>query len=106
MGGKRGHIWTRPVLQDSADDILGKDCEHISGLEVEGRHPRALMEFALFPLRQVNGLAAFARTAQPPISGSRKAGLTNYAIMHSSCNLMGIIKLRRGKAHLWPEAPR
>jgi len=56
------------------------------------------MESALFPLRQVNGLVAFARTARPPISGSRKAGLTNHAIMHSSCNLMGIIKLRRGKA--------
>ena len=37
-----GHIWTQPGLQDLADDILGKDCEHISGLEVEGRHPRAL----------------------------------------------------------------
>jgi len=29
---------------------------HISGLEVEGRHPRALMEFALPPLEQVIGL--------------------------------------------------
>lgn len=27
-----------------------KDCVHISGLEVEGRHPRALMESALFLL--------------------------------------------------------
>jgi hypothetical protein len=29
---------------------------HISGLEVEGRHPRALMESALLLLRQVIGL--------------------------------------------------
>src|ERR1051325_4062663 len=68
------------VLQDDADDILGKDCEHISGLEVEGRHPRALMESALFPLKQVDGLVALARTAPPPNSGSRKAGLTSHAI--------------------------
>jgi hypothetical protein len=29
---------------------------HISGLEVEGRHPRALMESALLLLQQVIGL--------------------------------------------------
>ena len=29
---------------------------HISGLEVEGRHPRALMESALLRLQQVIGL--------------------------------------------------
>ena len=54
------HIWTRPVLQDLADDILGKDCEHISGLEVEGRHPRALMESALLLLNRSS-----ASKAQP-----------------------------------------
>jgi hypothetical protein len=40
---------------------LRKDCVHISGLEVEGRHPRALMESALVCLEQVIGL----RWAQP-----------------------------------------
>jgi hypothetical protein len=50
-GDYRRHIWTRPGLQDLADDVLGKDCEHISGLEVEGRrHPGALMESALSSL--------------------------------------------------------
>ena len=74
-----GHIWTQPGLQDLADDILGKDCEHISGLEVEGRHPRALMESALSLLNQVIGLVACARTA---LTGHRfeRAGLTSYAI--------------------------
>jgi len=38
------------------------------------------MESALSSLQQVNGLVALARTAQPPISGSRKAGLTSHAI--------------------------
>ncbi len=33
-----------------------EDCVHISGLEVEGRHPRALMESALLLLQQVIGL--------------------------------------------------
>ena len=66
------------MLEDSADDVLRKDCEHISGLEVEGRHPRALMESALLPLDQVNGLVAFVRSN--PVSGSRKAGLASHAI--------------------------
>jgi hypothetical protein len=30
-----GHIWTRPGLQDFANNSASeKDCEHISGLEV------------------------------------------------------------------------
>ncbi len=33
-----------------------EDCVHISGLKVEDRHPRALMESALLLLRQVIGL--------------------------------------------------
>ena len=36
---------------------------HISGLEVEGRHPRALMESALLLLQQVIGLAGPAPRA-------------------------------------------
>jgi hypothetical protein len=67
------HIWTRPGLQDLADGILGKDCEHISGLEVEGRRPRALMESALLlPNR------SSASKAQPRL-GLEEAGLTSYA---------------------------
>ena len=36
----------RPVLQDLFP-VARKECVHISGLEVEGLHPRVLMECAL-----------------------------------------------------------
>ncbi len=52
----RGHIWTRPGLQEVWFKCFQEDCVHISGLEVEGRHPRALMESALLLLQQVIGL--------------------------------------------------
>jgi hypothetical protein len=51
-----GHIWTRPELQEPSRSGVRKDCVHISGLEVEGDHPRALMESALICLKQVIGL--------------------------------------------------
>ena len=62
------------VLQELADDILGRDCERISGLKVEGRRPRALMESALLLLNRSS-----ASTAQPRL-GLEEAGLTSYAI--------------------------
>ena len=105
-GDYRGHIWTRPGLQDLADDVLGKDCEHISGLEVEGRHPRALMESALFSLDQVNGLVAFARTAQPPIRFEKSR---SYQLRHHCVRLaISWIESRplRGRVHLGPVAPK
>src|SRR3954453_22733038 len=61
---------------------LRKDCVHISGLEVEGRHPRALMESALLHRHQVIGLERPSRQ-----SGWKEAGLTGCAIIQHSCNL-------------------
>ena len=55
---------------------------HISGLEVEGRHPRALMESALPLLQQVIGLKR-----PSPQSGWKEAGLPAYAITQHSGNL-------------------
>jgi hypothetical protein len=55
---------------------------HISGLEVEGRHPRALMESALLLRQQVIGLKRPSRQ-----SGWKEAGLPGYAIIQHSCNL-------------------
>jgi hypothetical protein len=49
---------------------------HISGLEVEGSHPRALMESALVPLKQVIGLLR----PSSPSSGLRQAALAASAI--------------------------
>jgi hypothetical protein len=40
-------IWTRPFSARALVKQLGKGCEHISGLEVEGSRPRARMESAL-----------------------------------------------------------
>src|SRR5438552_18878341 len=40
-----------PRCKDSSLRGVRKDCVHISGLEVEGLHPRALMECALVCLR-------------------------------------------------------
>lgn len=45
-----------PCYKDCRRDGVRKDCVHISGLEVEGHHPRALMESALVCLKQVIGL--------------------------------------------------
>jgi hypothetical protein len=56
---------------------------HISGLEVEGRHPRALMEFALLPLEQVIGLKG-----PSPRSGSEETGLP-FRHQRIICNLKG-----------------
>jgi hypothetical protein len=49
---------------------------HISGLEVEGLHPRALMESALVCLEQVIGLYL----GPAPMSGLEQAGLAVFAI--------------------------
>ena len=58
---KKAELTLSQVLKDGqTDDILGKDCEHISGLEVEGRRPRALMESALLLLNRSS-----ASKAQP-----------------------------------------
>jgi hypothetical protein len=54
---------------------VGKDCEHISGLEVESIHSRALMESAFVCLVQVNGLEL-----AHSLSGFGQAGLTVSAI--------------------------
>ena len=47
---------------------MRKDCVHISGLEVEGLHPRALMECALVCLRTGHR----PLRAQPPYEGLDK----------------------------------
>lgn len=44
-----------PRRTDISTLALRKDCVHISALEVEGRHPRALMEFGLVRLEQLIG---------------------------------------------------
>jgi len=62
---------------------------HISGLEVEGRHPRALMESALLLLQQVIGLGGPA-----PFRFERSRS-TRYAITRHSCNLKETFALRR-----------
>src|SRR5712671_98014 len=49
---KSRHIWTRPGLQDLADDILGKTASIYPASKVEGRRPRALMESALLLLNR------------------------------------------------------
>ena len=54
---------------------------HISGLENEGRHPRALMESALLLLEQVIGLER-----PSPRSGSKEAGLP-FRHQRIICNL-------------------
>jgi hypothetical protein len=76
---------------------------HISGLEVEGRHPRALMESALLLLQQVIGLAGPA-----PRAGWKEAGLPGYAITRHSCNLEECFSSRQrgGTARREQEVPR
>ena len=65
-----------PRYKDCRRDGVRKDCVHISGLEVEGYRPRALMESSLVFLEQVIGLCI----SPAPMSGSRQAGLAVYAI--------------------------
>jgi hypothetical protein len=56
-----------PSCKDSSRSGVRKDCVHISGLEVEDHHPRALMESALICLEQVIGLYL----GPAPVSGLR-----------------------------------
>lgn len=44
---RRGAYGPDRCCMDFSVPALKKDCVHISGLAVEGRHPRALMESAL-----------------------------------------------------------
>ncbi len=76
---------------------------HICGLEVEGRHPRALMESALLLLQQVIGLEG-----PSPNQVRKKPVYPVYAITRLSCNLKKVVPLRPrgGKAHRGQEAPR
>jgi hypothetical protein len=62
------------------NDAFGKDCVHISGLEVEGRHPRALMESALTHLKQVIGL----KCGPAPRDGRTLSRSHRFAITMSS----------------------
>lgn len=76
---------------------------HISGLEVEGRHPRALMESALLLLQQVIGLEGPA-----PVQVRKKPvypvtpSLDTRAISRKGFPL----RQRGGTAHREQEAPR
>lgn len=50
VDGFGGHIWTRPGLQDFAiNSASEKRLRAYIRPRSEGRHPRALMEFALSP---------------------------------------------------------
>ena len=76
---------------------------HISGLEVEGRHPRALMESALLLLQQVIGLEGPApdQVGKKPVYPVTPS-LDTRAISRKVFPL----KQRGGTAHREQEAPR
>jgi hypothetical protein len=79
-----------------------QDCVHISGLEVEGRHPRALMESALLPLQQVIGLEG------PAPDKVRKKPVYRCAINDIVCNLRKPFSKRQrgGTVRSSPTTPR
>src|SRR3954464_12316584 len=81
------HIWTRPgFARESRSSVLRKDCVHISGLEVEGRHPRALMESALLYRHQVNGLKRPSRHiwARPGFARESRSSVLRKDCVHIS----------------------
>jgi hypothetical protein len=77
----RGCIYGPGLYCNRCVSGVAANCVHISGLELEGRHPRALMESALLPLQQVIGLEG------PAPDKVRKKPVYRCAINDIVCNL-------------------
>ena len=76
---------------------------HISGLEAEGRHPRALMESALLLLQQVIGLEG---PAPDQVRKKPVCPVTPSLELVQSQGKLFPLRRRGGKAHREQVAPR
>jgi hypothetical protein len=95
--------FARLMLRASSE----KDCEHISGLEVEGRHPRALMEFCALSLNQVIGLFAKATFGPNPLQVREEPVLpVTPSLFRPAILLRTVLTPLLGTAHLSTAAPR